>query len=151
MLASLRGMRKEGQEREKKSGGSLCRQVAKMLAGSLLSRAFSPRSRRLLYRHPPPRKPPPFDHRGRLPSCAYAHSPAPLVLSPGIYNTLCFPSTICLGFSAPSLTLLSRVLFLFNFAVSSSASPPRRSRYSLVQETLMNVSSNAWIVFYISS
>lgn len=78
---------------------------------------------------PPPRKPPPFDHRGRLPSCAYAHSPAPLVLSPGIYNTLCFPSTICLGFSAPSLTLLSRVLFLFNSAVSSSAFPPRRSRY----------------------
>lgn len=62
---------------------------------------------------PPPRKSPPFDHRGRLPSCAYAHSPAPLVLSPGIYNTLCFPSTICLGLSAPSLTLLSRVFFYF--------------------------------------
>lgn len=57
--------------------------------------------------------------RSRPPSYARAHSPAPLVLSPGIYNTLCFPSAICLGFSAPSLTLLSRVLFLFNSAVSS--------------------------------
>jgi len=64
------------------------------------------------------------DHRSRPPSYARAHSPAPLVLSPGIYNTLCFPSAICLGFSAPSLTLLSRVLFLFNSAVSSPSLPP---------------------------
>lgn len=60
--------------------------------------------------------------RSRPPSYARAHSPAPLVLSPGIYNTLCFPSAICLGFSAPSLTLLSRVLFLFNSTVSSPPS-----------------------------
>ena len=60
--------------------------------------------------------------RSRPPSYARAHSPAPLVLSPGIYNTLCFPSAICLGFSAPSLTLLSCVLFLFNSAVSSPPS-----------------------------
>ena len=42
------------------------------------------------------------------------HSAHQLVLSPGIYNTLCFPWAICLGLSVPSLTLLSRVLFLFN-------------------------------------
>lgn len=65
----------------------------------------------------------------RPPSYARAHSPAPLVLSPGIYNTLCFPSAICLGFSAPSLTLLSRVLFLFNSAVSFRIPSSRHPRY----------------------
>lgn len=108
----------------------MCRQVAKMLAGSLFSRAFSPRSRRLLYRHPPLSwASSPRSDRGRPPSYARAHSPAPLVLSPGIYNTLCFPSAICLGFSAPSLTLLSRVLFLFNSAVSFRIPSSRHPRY----------------------
>lgn len=46
-----------------------------------------------------------------------------LVLSPGIYNTLCFPSAICLGLSVPSLTLLSRVLFLFNSDPASTVAP----------------------------
>lgn len=104
-----------------------------MLAGPLLSRAFSPRSCRLLYRQPPLMSlHPSVADRGRPPSYARAHSPAPLVLSPGIYNTLCFPSAICLGSSAPSLTLLSRVLFLFNSAVSFRIPPPPCSRRALV-------------------
>lgn len=67
-----------------------------------------------------------------------AHSPAPLVLSPGIYNTLCFPSAICLGLSAPSLTLLSRVLFLFNSAVSSSGIPFATHSLLIRWRTLMS-------------
>lgn len=137
-------------EWEKKSDGSLCRQVAKMLAGFLLSRAFSPRSRGLLYRRAPSsRISTPRSDRGRPPSYARAHSPAPLVLSPGIYNTLCFPSAICLGFSAPSLTLLSRVLFLFNSAVSSSAFPSRHSRYLSVEGFNERTPRRIWGALYI--
>lgn len=58
-------------------------------------------------------------------------------VSPGIYNTLCFPSAICLGFSAPSLTLLSRVLFLFNSAVFV----PRPLRDAVVTYPSRNLTS----------
>lgn len=110
-------------EREKKSGGSLCRQVAKMLGGlAAFSSVFSQEPSATISSYPSPAASTLRSDRGRPPSYARAHSPAPLVLSPGIYNTLCFPSAICLGFSAPSLTLLSRVLFLFNSAVPSSPS-----------------------------
>lgn len=118
-------MWKERVEREKKSGGSLCRQVAKMLGGlAAFSSVFSQEPSATISSYPSPAASTLRSDRGRPPSYARAHSPAPLVLSPGIYNTLCFPSAICLGFSAPSLTLLSRVLFLFNSAVPSPFSFP---------------------------
>lgn len=104
----------------------MCRhKVAKMLGGlAAFSSAFSQEPSATISSYPSPAASTLRSDRGRPPSYARAHSPAPLVLSPGIYNTLCFPSAICLGFSAPSLTLLSRVLFLFNSAVPSPFSFP---------------------------
>jgi len=113
--------------------------------------AFSRRNRvRPLYIViPSPRLHPSVRPRSDHP-LTFARSPA-LVLSPGIYNTLCFPSAICLEFSTPSsLTLLSRVLFLFNPAsvelrvlpppsprTSCRLSvPPRRLRFLSVGESL---------------
>jgi len=89
----------------------VARQVARAASSQ---RAFSRRNRAqaAIYRHPLPEAAPYGPTTVRPPSYVRARSPA-LVLSPGIYNTLCFPSAICLESSTPSsLTLLSRVLFL---------------------------------------
>lgn len=122
-------------EREKKSGGSLCRQGSKNVGGvAASSSVFSQESLATISSYPSSEASTLRSDRSRPPSYARAHSPAPLVLSPGIYNTLCFPSAICLGFSAPSLTLLSRVLFLFNSTVSSPPSLRARPRYLSFEE-----------------
>lgn len=113
------------------------------------SSVFSQESRATISSPPSSRASTPRSDRGRPPSYARAHSPAPLVLSPGIYNTLCFPSAICLGFSTPSLTLLSRVLFLFNSVVSSSAFPPWHPRYLSVEGFNEWTPRRVWGVLYI--
>jgi len=114
---SRRRQRRRG-EKEIRGGGwrnsgrlIVARQVARAASSQ---RAFSRRNRAqaAIYRHPLPEAAPYGPTTVRPPSYVRARSPA-LVLSPGIYNTLCFPSAICLESSTPSsLTLLSRVLFL---------------------------------------